>query len=122
MIRPVAGADDMRGHPENEPDWESEGYTRRSEDELEADDDSDENDGNEDGWDEDGWDEGAESLEVACPHCGADVFEDAEQCPHCGEYIVHSTSPWDGRPFWWRLLGVLGIVAVIVSLLAVLLQ
>jgi predicted nucleic acid-binding Zn ribbon protein len=23
---------------------------------------------------------------VACPSCGADVYEQAERCPHCGQY------------------------------------
>lgn len=34
----------------------------------------------------DGDDEGAEL--VACPNCGGEVFEFAQQCPHCGDWIV----------------------------------
>ncbi|MCA9100245.1 MAG: zinc-ribbon domain-containing protein, partial [Planctomycetales bacterium] len=22
---------------------------------------------------------------VACPSCGAEIYEDAERCPHCGD-------------------------------------
>ncbi len=52
------------------------------------------------------------SLTVACPVCGADVYEDAEHCPSCGDFIVLSTSPWTGKPLWWVLLGLAGIFAV----------
>ncbi len=27
----------------------------------------------------------------ACPSCGADVYEDAEQCPACGDYVIFLT-------------------------------
>ncbi len=47
---------------------------------------------------------------VACPECGTDVYEEAEQCPVCGAYITHSTSAWQGRPIWWIVLGLIGIV------------
>jgi len=50
---------------------------------------------------------------VPCPECGADVYEDAEQCPTCGQYIVHSTSPWRGKPWWWVVLGLAGIMAML---------
>ena len=69
-----------------------------------------------DDWDDD-WpdyedDDDGESLVVTCPHCGADVYEDVEQCPECGDYIVHGANLWDGKPFWWVLLGLAGIAAV----------
>lgn len=69
------------------------------------------------GSDEDGWDHGddlAESETIPCPACGADVYEDAEQCPACGEYITRDTRAWSGKPAWWILLGLAGIIAVIV--------
>lgn len=53
---------------------------------------------------------------VACPDCGAEVYEDAVQCPRCGSYITHRTTPWSGRPLWWIVLGVLGILAAILGL------
>ena len=57
-----------------------------------------------------------ETLVVSCPKCGADVYEDAEQCPVCGDYIVYETRVWSGKPLWWILLGLIGIVAVVVIL------
>ena len=54
---------------------------------------------------------------VPCPHCGLDVFEDAEQCPHCGDYVVHRSSSWDGKPTWWIMIGLLGVLAALVALM-----
>ncbi len=76
----------------------------------------------EEDWDEDNWDDDdVESYTVACPECGTDVYEDAEQCPACGNYIVHSSSAyvWQGRPVWWIVIGLLGIIAVIFALLPI---
>lgn len=56
------------------------------------------------------------SETVPCPQCGAEVYEDAVQCSHCGTYITHHTSVWSGRPAWWILLGLLGVLAVILAL------
>jgi hypothetical protein len=53
---------------------------------------------------------------VPCPACGSDVFEDAERCPICGEYITRETSAWSGRPWWWIVLGAVGVVALVYSL------
>jgi hypothetical protein len=53
---------------------------------------------------------------VRCPNCWGDVYEDAEQCPACGEYVVMSTSAWEGKPLPWVLIGLTGIVAVIMAL------
>ena len=54
---------------------------------------------------------------IACPRCGAEVYEDAVRCPVCGDYIEHSGgSAWTGRPFWWIMLGILGILALIAAL------
>jgi len=39
-----------------------------------------------------------QSETVACTHCGADVYEDADRCPHCGEWITAGGgSTW---PLW----------------------
>ena len=58
-----------------------------------------------------------EVYTVACPACGCDVYEDAEQCPHCREYITSSSLNsgyvWRDRPVWWIVLGIAGILAVI---------
>lgn len=62
-------------------------------------------------------DEADDSTEtVACPSCGREVYEEAEQCPYCGSYIIHQTSPWLGRSVWWIVLAVLGLIATIVAL------
>ena len=31
------------------------------------------------------WDEPTETT--PCPHCGEDVYENAERCPHCEHYL-----------------------------------
>ena len=56
---------------------------------------------------------------VACPACGLEVYEDAEQCPSCGEYITHSTSALAGRPAWMIGLFLAGVLAVIFAMIAV---
>jgi hypothetical protein len=77
-----------------------------------------------DDWDDtdDEWPEEAdddeENVVVACPACGAEMYEDAVRCPVCGEYVTHGHSAWEGRPLWWIVLGGVGIVAVIVVLSA----
>lgn len=50
---------------------------------------------------------------VACPACGEEIYEDAEQCPCCGEYVVPSTSAFAGRSLWFCLLGLLGVAAMV---------
>lgn len=59
-------------------------------------------------------DDSAETI--ACPNCGADLYDDAVYCPHCGQYVTPTTSPWAGRPWWWIALAVLGVLAVVVVL------
>ena len=61
-------------------------------------------------------DDDPDSELVACPECGDDVYEDAQQCPLCGTYIVHHYNPWSQRPLWWIALGLLGIIAVTIAL------
>ncbi|WP_169976931.1 zinc-ribbon domain-containing protein [Tautonia rosea] len=70
-------------------------------------------------WDEDpdDWDDDDESAVLPCPSCGAEVYEDAEQCPHCGEFIVRRLRVWEGRPWWWVAMGLLGIGAMIWALI-----
>lgn len=70
-------------------------------------------DSSDDSWSDDS-DETADQRE--CPMCGCDVYADAEQCPLCGEWFARNHTAWDGRPWWFVLLGIAGIVAVILSL------
>jgi len=53
---------------------------------------------------------------VPCPECGAQVYEEAERCPYCGGYITSSTHPLKGRPLWWVVLGVLGVVGLVIAI------
>lgn len=56
---------------------------------------------------------------VACPECGAEIYEDAVRCPACGQYVTPGAgSLWAGRSLWWILLGLAGIAAVVWVLLA----
>ncbi len=64
----------------------------------------------------DDYDDDGPAETVPCPECGADVYEDAEQCPVCGSYIIHQTNVFAGRPTWWIVLAVLGVVATIIAL------
>ncbi|MCA9269853.1 MAG: hypothetical protein KDA41_15335, partial [Planctomycetales bacterium] len=58
-----------------------------------------------------------EDATVACPHCGADVYEDAPCCSTCGQYMTPDASPWSERPWWWTALGLAGVAAAILGLL-----
>ena len=53
---------------------------------------------------------------VPCPACGADIYEEAEQCPVCGDYVVHGRSALAGKPGWYLLVAVLGVIAAIAFL------
>ena len=79
-------------------------------DELADDEFPDEDDFEDDDLDEE------DSLTIVCRECGSEIYEDAVQCPVCGNYVVHDTSAWTGRPLWWLLLGLLGVVATILTL------
>lgn len=48
-----------------------------------------------------------------CPNCGKEVYEEALRCPYCGEYIIRAAGPMSGRPTWWIILGILGIIAFV---------
>jgi hypothetical protein len=52
---------------------------------------------------------------IPCPHCGADVFDDAEQCPDCGTWLVRDRRPSTGRPSWFVVLGFLGVLLAILT-------
>jgi hypothetical protein len=54
---------------------------------------------------------------LPCPSCGEPIYEEAEACPYCGEYVTHSTSVLAGKPRWFVALAILGIVAVIATIL-----
>jgi hypothetical protein len=70
---------------------------RHTTDETEWDDDPN--------WDADGIsDDFGDDSEPAipCPHCGEDVYEDAERCPHCEHYLSEEDPP--PAPKSWLIL------------------
>ncbi len=78
----------------------------------------------EDSDDEDfGNDDSDDDSEVLpCPSCGFTVYEDSPWCPSCGQYVTFPSGAagvWSGRPAWWILLGILGVVATLILTLAV---
>lgn len=83
----------------------------------ESDDGPPDDDEFEDGFPEEEPSDDSESDTVPCPRCGAAVYEDAERCPHCEAYIIHEHRGWSGRPAWWVILGLAGVVAAILALL-----
>ena len=66
--------------------------------------------------DERDFDDDDESELLPCPNCGAEVYEDALRCPVCGDYITFGTNVWSGRYWWWIVLGLLGLAAVMLAL------
>ncbi|QDV52406.1 zinc ribbon domain-containing protein [Gimesia fumaroli] len=73
--------------------------------------------GDEEQWDESEFDDDDVNETVACSNCGAEIYEDAVSCPICGEYITTNTHPFSDRPNWWITLGIVGVIATILSLL-----
>lgn len=71
---------------------------------------------NVDEYPEEPWDDDSTEL-VACVNCGAEVYEDAPACPECGHWLTPDTHPLRGRSWWWVVLGLLGIAAVILAML-----
>jgi len=57
-----------------------------------------------------------QSETIRCPACGAEIYEDAVRCPTCGEYVTADTRVWSGRPTWWIVLGLVGILAAVLAL------
>ncbi len=51
-----------------------------------------------------------------CPHCGAEMYDDTEWCPSCDQYTTRGTREWAGRPLWWVLLAIAGVVATVCAL------
>jgi uncharacterized paraquat-inducible protein A len=56
--------------------------------------------------DEEEWEEDDEEPTISCPHCRAEVHEDAQRCPHCENYISEDDYPPSRKP-WWLIVGVL---------------
>jgi endogenous inhibitor of DNA gyrase (YacG/DUF329 family) len=57
-------------------------------------------------------DDDPDAMTVPCPHCGADVFDEADVCPRCGNFIVHGEAS-SKRPSVWLLVGVIVCLAAV---------
>ncbi|SFI88264.1 SIR2 family protein [Planctomicrobium piriforme] len=69
-------------------------------------------------WDDDWPEDSDEADTIPCPSCGAEIHEDSPQCPVCGDYVIHRPGRvWDGKPLWYIALALLGIIAVIGTVL-----
>ncbi|MBN9523389.1 zinc-ribbon domain-containing protein [bacterium] len=77
------------------------------------DDDEDDDDYGDAGYGDD--DDDAET--VPCPHCGAEVYEGAEQCPRCGKYLSAEDRP-SARPSGFVI--VMMVLALLAALMWVL--
>ncbi len=50
---------------------------------------------------------------VPCPHCRAEIDEEAEQCPKCGMFISKEDAPREGKSATWIVLVVLALLAAV---------
>jgi len=48
----------------------------------------------------------------ACPKCGCDVYDDAEQCPLCGEYFSREQPGPSSFPVWVRATALIILAAL----------
>lgn len=53
-----------------------------------------------------------ETDTVPCPHCGALVFDEAEQCPECGTYVTEEGAEPQRKP-WWIVAGTVACLVVV---------
>ncbi len=71
------------------------------------------------GWDADDWgdDPNDTSEELACPGCGASVYEETQKCPHCGDWITpHAAAA--RFPMWVRAVSVVVVFCFLYFLVA----
>ena len=55
---------------------------------------------------------------IRCPACGTAIYEESEQCPYCGDYVTPgAASGLAGRPWWFVVMAVAAIIAVLTLLL-----
>lgn len=74
------------------PEWEQDSW------------DTDNSYGDETDLDDDGYET------ILCDGCGNDVYEDMPQCPHCGHFVTRSRSPFAGRPNWYVVCAIIGVL------------
>ncbi|MEK7469065.1 MAG: zinc ribbon domain-containing protein [Planctomycetota bacterium] len=65
-------------------------------------------------WDDEDGSEGEDSSDsgttAPCPHCRADIYDDAERCPACGNYPSAEDAPRAGWPAWMWIAAALALV------------
>jgi hypothetical protein len=54
-----------------------------------------------------------ERAVVPCPHCRAEIDEEAEQCPKCGMYISSEDAPPRRKSAVWIVVMVLALLAAL---------
>ena len=54
-----------------------------------------------------------ERAVLPCPHCRAEIDEDAEQCPKCGMYLTGEDAPREGKSAAWIVLMALAFLAAL---------
>ena len=72
------------------------------------------NDWNQTDRDDADFDDESDDVEtLACPACGEQIYEDAQQCPHCGDWII----PVDARGRSLRLIWIVAALLLIVAMI-----
>lgn len=54
-----------------------------------------------------------ERAVVPCPHCRAEIDEEAERCPKCGMYVTGEDAPREPKSAVWVVLMGLAILAAL---------
>jgi hypothetical protein len=66
-------------------------------------------------------DDDDEEPTILCPHCRAEIWEEAQQCPECGEYLSledrQALHEW--QPRWIVITAMLLLLLIALSLAAV---
>ena len=57
--------------------------------------------------------EGDDDPTKPCPHCGKNIFDEAERCPECGEYISIEDMPAASKPLWIVLTAIVCLIFVL---------
>ncbi len=60
------------------------------------------------------WNDDDEAETVPCPHCGQDVYEDAERCPNCERYLSREDAP-SQRSWTFRIIVIICLIAAIAA-------
>jgi predicted nucleic acid-binding Zn ribbon protein len=58
-----------------------------------------------------------ETMTVPCPHCGAQIAEEAQRCPQCGDWIESEPHGYENRTVLFLLAAGFVIVVAVMWLL-----